>query len=191
MLITVRPPSRFLQPTSAHRTDATGSSSWPTPMAWDGMKGSAQSLKREGGPTLVSAVAEARWPTPTATDSEGSRRNGLAPGSHTGTTLTDAVQAWPIPTATDYGSTNNGQPCDGREAYATKGTPSLDSIAVREGGVLNPDWVEALMGFPVGWTKDTTQRSLFDGQLDAVPSNTHGSPRGPSCMSQEQTDVSG
>jgi hypothetical protein len=37
----------------------------------------------------------------------------------------------PTPTANRYGSTNNGSPHDGRKEYATKGTPSLDTMATR------------------------------------------------------------
>jgi len=35
----------------------------------------------------------------------------------------------PTPSATSYGSTNNGCPKDGRKQYATKGTPSLETMA--------------------------------------------------------------
>jgi len=63
----------------------------------------------------------------------------------------DASSCWPTPTASSYGSTNNGVPPDGREQYATKGKPSLWSLASREGGKLNPDFSLALMGFPEGW----------------------------------------
>tara|TARA_R110000868_G_scaffold80912_1_gene229427 strand:+ start:756 stop:977 length:222 start_codon:yes stop_codon:yes gene_type:complete len=59
---------------------------------------------------------------------------------------------YPTPTASRYGSGQNGCPHDGREAFAGKGAPSLDSLARTWGGTLNPAWVEALMGFPVGWT---------------------------------------
>jgi hypothetical protein len=36
---------------------------------------------------------------------------------------------WPTPSATSYGSSNNGCPGDGREEYATKGKPSLETMA--------------------------------------------------------------
>lgn len=93
---------------------------------------------------------------------------------------------YPTPTATTYGTRNNGDPGDGRGAYATAGAPSLETMARsgelyptptrraetrwggdRKGekllpgmvgvGTLNPEWVETLMGFPIGWT---------DGPLD-------------------------
>lgn len=37
----------------------------------------------------------------------------------------------PTPTATSYGTQNNGSPGDGREAYATKGRASLETLARR------------------------------------------------------------
>jgi len=101
------------------------------------------------------------------------------PGQHAGTTLTDAVvrrpatavprdwkgpgrewslpsqvAQWPTPTATSYGSSNNGDPGDGRGSYAMKGKASLETMARRAGPkmALNPAWVEELMGFPPGWT---------------------------------------
>jgi hypothetical protein len=73
--------------------------------------------------------------------------------------LTDAIVRldWPTITAERYGSRNNGSPGDGRSRFRTKGAPSLETLASREGGHLNPTWVESLMGFPLGWT---------DGPLD-------------------------
>ena len=49
----------------------------------------------------------------------------------------------PTPTAND--AKNNGSP----SRYNRNSLP-LDAIA---GGSLNPEWVEILMGFPVGWTE--------------------------------------
>jgi len=77
--------------------------------------------------------------------------------SHGGTSLPYAVvraalAAWPTPTASRYGSGQNGDPGDGRGAFAGKGAPSLDTLAADAGAPLNPAWVEALMGFPIGWT---------------------------------------
>ena len=71
---------------------------------------------------------------------------------YSGTTLTDAVRMWPTITASRYGTRNNGDPGDGRGAYATRGAASLETMAAQRGGRLNPEWVETLMGFPIGWT---------------------------------------
>lgn len=176
LLATVRPPSRFLPLTSGHRTDGDGSSSWASPLARDS-NGRTRPGPRE---TLADQV----WPTPITTDAKGSRRTGLSPGSHTGETLTDAVR-WPTPTAASYGTRNNGTPGDGRERYETAGAPSLETIARSEGGALNPDWVEALMGFPRGWTaglRGAALRKLRTSPLalfatDAAELAASGSPR--------------
>jgi hypothetical protein len=94
--------------------------------------------------------------------------------------LENAVNQWPTPAASPYGTSNNGNPHDERTEYATKGKPSLERMVAwptstakdKETNALlgrqvlrapsthgspraqlNPDWVEVLMGFPVGWTR--------------------------------------
>ena len=54
---------------------------------------------------------------------------------------------WPTPTARDWRS-DKGKQTD-QELYGTRGRP-LPRVA---GGMLNPTWVEWLMGFPAGWTE--------------------------------------
>jgi len=49
---------------------------------------------------------------------------------------------WPTPTAHNAKETN-------APTEATRNTPTL---AAQVGGPLNPDWVEWLMGWPIGWT---------------------------------------
>lgn len=101
------------------------------------------------------APGSSLWPTLVSTDA--TRRSATiaprAPSDKRGRTLLEAMQAWPTPTATSYGTSNNGHPGDARERFETAGK----TIARWEGGRINPDWVEALMGFPIGWT---------DGPLD-------------------------
>ena len=119
----------------------------------------------------ISENASSSWPTPVTTDAKSSARGTTTTGvMHSGTSLTDAIRMWPTPTASEYGTSNNGCPGDGREEYATKGKPSLSTHARREGGILNPDWVETLMGLPVGWT---------DGPLDPDTLSMFGSQREP------------
>ena len=127
---------------------------WATPCSRD-EKGPT-GIPTKGGRNLPREVRT--WPTVTTT---GSRRNTLRTEEWTSNpeTLMDALvveELWPTITATPYGSTNNGNPHDGRESYATKGTPSLWTHAKSAGGVLNADWVEMLMGFPPGWTSEIT-----------------------------------
>ena len=49
-----------------------------------------------------------------------------------------------VPTPTTQDSENNGGP-----SQATRNTPPLNAIV---GGLLSPEWVEWLMGWPIGWT---------------------------------------
>lgn len=51
--------------------------------------------------------------------------------------------SWPTPTAADADN-------DGGPAQTERNTPPLNAQVVC--GRLNPDWVEWLMGWPVGWT---------------------------------------
>jgi hypothetical protein len=52
------------------------------------------------------------------------------------------MKTWQTPTVQDA-SNNGGQ------SQSQRNTPPLNSVA---GGKLNPQWVEWLMGFPIGWT---------------------------------------
>ncbi len=63
------------------------------------------------------------WPSPTVSDHNASRRHGYTITGHSGTTLTDAMLQW-------YGIDESEDPP----------------------WVLNPDFTEALMGLPMGWT---------------------------------------
>lgn len=121
----------------------------------------------------------------------------------------------PTPTANSYGSQNNGSPGDGRAEYATKGKPSLETMA-RAGAIptptagdakssgsrntahskahpgtsltdwmradggtgrnagetsrrLNPEFVEWMMGWPIGHTDIGYTRSETDRFRSATP----------------------
>jgi len=95
----------------------------------------------------IAGGALASVPTPTATDSKGSRNataNRKKPSNshNSGTTLTDFVTLYPTPKASDW--KRQGSPAEYRRN-------SLD-LPAAAGGKLNPQWVEWLMGVPVGWT---------------------------------------
>jgi hypothetical protein len=51
---------------------------------------------------------------------------------------------WPTPTSRDYK--------DGKAPRIRYGKRQTDTLGRAVGGKLNPQWVEWLMGFPVGWT---------------------------------------
>lgn len=188
----VRPLSGSLRKTSGPRTDAPGSSSWPAARArnwkWPGFgddlpgavagqwptptvcgNHNRKGISPNAGDGLATAVNKP-WPTPSARDgSSGAGDGATMQGAPSPRTLI----RWPTPTAARYGSGQNGSPHDGRDAFAGAGAPSLDTIAATEGGRLNPSWVEALMGFPLGWTE--LQAGLFDGPPDPASDSTNGS----------------
>ena len=112
------------------------------------------------------------WPTPTCGDAEASGSRSLPTSkAHAGTSLTDAIRPdrskagdWPTPLASDWKSQSPA-------TMATNARPLRERID----GRLSPDWVEALMGFPPGWS-DLGPEGL--GRLRAERRNTRGSPRG-------------
>ena len=85
------------------------------------------------------------WPTPTAMDARGLDRNLRkdATGERS-ILLSQKVAMFPTPTARDYKSPDLNQES---ERFSQK--TELNSAV---GGLLNPTWVEWLMGFPLGWT---------------------------------------
>jgi len=158
--------------TLALPTSGTESGLWPTPTTQDNpqIKG-----KDKRGTTLGGAVR--MWPTPTVDDANNVTRNS---GQYQ--SLTRKVQMFPTPRAGKT-TNENEESWLKRNAEGKVSTPPL-SLAVRmfptpksrdwKGksqrgehapmdalpnmitGSLNPDWVELLMGWPLGWT-DITQ----------------------------------
>lgn len=113
----------------------TWAKTWPTPGAND-WKGSHREGQRRG---QLDEAVEAKWPTPTAMDAVGprnrtARRRPGAKKANIGDTLTDMIwQGAGLPPQTT--------PTDGESGS----TPEARRL-------LNPEFVEALMGLPVGWT---------------------------------------
>ncbi len=171
-------PSRFLPPTSARRSSGDGSSSWATPTGitqavcseiWPTPTASlpanggriteakANAIRRrgraDGGGSLIEAISCQIWPTPTATDYGTQRGTGQAPRP----SLSTLARLWPTATATDAsGSRRLGYPGQGTNTTLTDATLGHRGEATGPGGtpglVLNPAFVELLMGFPAGWT---------------------------------------
>lgn len=171
---TTRPLCKSPRGTSGHLTSGNGSSLWPTSRARD--------HKGPGfGDDLPAADRRGHtWPSPTARDATSGPGHGAT--MQGGPSLRTAIAAtWPTPTAQDAklsGVQGNWTPESGRNSGTT-----LTDAAVREGQrscegkALNPAWVEALMGFPPGWTE--IQASLFDGPPAPASPNIHGSPLEP------------
>jgi hypothetical protein len=118
---------------------------FPTPRAADAEKGTRspegamKEIFRGHGIDLPSHVQI--FPTPTICGNY--NRAGSAPNSGNG--LETYVKLYPTPTCND--AKNNNPP-----SQRTENGRHSDSLNVAAGGSLNPDWVEWLMGFPIGWT---------------------------------------
>jgi len=120
---------------------------WPTPaaMGW-GNEGSRKMLDRLMDTGKISAEENRRirignkWPTPTTPRPHDNEKTaGKYMPSQKQKDLTWAVEHYPTLTARDYRSPNrNGN--------------FKDQLPNAVGGQLNPDWVEWLMGWPIGWS---------------------------------------
>lgn len=145
---------------------AKASIQWPTPTAM--MTGDATAVdvflarqsrlkeKHKGrngngcGPDLAMAVKLQMWPTPKASDgkrghcpSELRRKTPCRPG---------AVFVWPTPNASDATKWSNQSLADRKKKGQQIRLPTMVSPEGGAGGQLNPNWVEWLMGWPIGWT---------------------------------------
>lgn len=125
-------------PTSADECSSLPSELWPTPTASrygstnNGCPGDGRGqYATRGKPSLDSLVK--RWPTPTTSDSKHSRRHGYMDKGNSGTTLLDAALIF-----------DGSGPQDPRT--------SKDGRATLPAVVLNPQFCEALLGMPVGFT---------------------------------------
>ena len=107
----------------------------------------------------VSATFSEAW------SASGMTRSGIAyrrPGSEPRISAAVSSLLLPTPTAESYGTSQNGNPGDGRTEYRGRGKPSLWTMAktglLPDGmtGNLHPRLVEWMQGFSPGWT------DLFD-----------------------------
>lgn len=146
------------------RISGGGSSFWPTPVAHDDGKTPeahmAMKARMKGGPrrtptsltVVVKGVEAGLWPTPTVQDA--SNDGGPSQFERNTLPLNAAVKMWRTPQAGD--GNGGGQEAERRQK-AGHSVYLRDQMKSAEGsGQLNPDWVEALMGFPIGWTDLTT-----------------------------------
>lgn len=154
-------------PTLAPPTSATGSGLWvPTPCATDARPitggnlyvtetGTVRHMRPDGKSSNRGlAASAAMWPTPTVCGNY--NRKGASATSGDG--LATAVLKCATPTARDW-----------RSGKASQATHDRNSRPLSEqiGGLLNPTWVEWLMGWPIGWTD--LKHSATDRCPDAQP----------------------
>lgn len=134
------------RPRLERRIGADESGFWPTPVTLD--SGSRFNRSMSDGaqlrPTLGAMARYNLWPTPTVKGNY--NRKGLTDSSGDG--LMTAIRRWPTPTARDHRGVHRRERALERRLESSRGTP-LNEAA---GGLLNPAWVEWLMGWPIGWT---------------------------------------
>lgn len=125
---------------------------WPTPLSSDSEHGGPNSKDRRGRYHLTGLVHQETWPTPTAIDAGSGRVNRSAsPGARERPTLALLTRkSWPTPIAGDYRNGKHSEQTWKRNARPLNETVTAYSPSAS--GRLNPDWVEALMGLPIGWT---------------------------------------
>jgi hypothetical protein len=127
------------------------------------------------------------WNTPTSSDANGAghgeRGNGKGPGLVTAVSALSEAK-WATPTARDEKGPSNR--ADKHKAGADL-PGQVMPFTTTSSAKLNPDWVETLMGFPVGWT-------IIAGPLRRPTSkarprrSTPGSPLAPSVDREEEDD---
>jgi DNA (cytosine-5)-methyltransferase 1 len=142
---------------------AQGGRLWPTPS----VKGNdnVQGASPTSGDGLATAARAALWATPRASDDRGPGR--IVGRSTASEPLSEQARTWPTPCATDY---------KGRTIGGTGRLPDALEETAR-GHRLNAAWVEALMGWPVGWTEPDgeSMRGAADALL-AAPRWPRGRP---------------
>jgi DNA (cytosine-5)-methyltransferase 1 len=110
-----------------------------------------------------------KWPTPRAQDGP----HGPARGS-----LGDKAR-WPTPRAQDsYERSNWKTIVDANEGGKSQMTLTRKlKYENKGGGQLNPDWVEWLMGWPIGWSSLEPMKELMWLSWDIDPADTGSIPR--------------
>ena len=132
---------------SARRTDGNASRSSPTVTASVGKHGGSNQRDSSGRPGLQ------LWRTPIVNDAINS---SLPPSQINRDSLTSQLMRTMYPTPTTgaglCGGEHHNQVLKAKEQAGEITPEERRSMAAGTGGQLNPDWVEWLMGFPVGWT---------------------------------------
>ena len=181
-------------------TNEKESSLWPTAVASDGAQGAVigkddtfyttstgmpRKVNRNGTDGSVGLARLVQmWPTPRVGDVSGGDRTKWAAEGKWQTGLREAVnlQNWPTPNARDWKDTGDMQKLADNTHQITvpKAVAKLD---VTQKGQLNADWVEILMGLPVGWTditKDNDELTPWPGW--PAPMNASRQWATPNCM---------
>jgi hypothetical protein len=143
---------------------------WATPTASCATDGNTERGGDRQGELLLAGQARA-WLTPATADAI--RSNSTRDRSEGPTLAESAARLFPTPSASQYGSSQNGINGKGGEfERPSAGSPSLETMArhgdlpsrqdrttspggegfLKPSRVLNPRFVEMLMGWPIDWT---------------------------------------
>lgn len=142
----------FQHPISERPMNVTGSGLLPTPCSQERggnhKPGSHLTLSKAVNGWVKGKVGQdpmecRTWPTPVASDWK--RNESPADLARKSPTLGAMVQKYPTPKASDG---NKRGKVSGHHQNGLAGAVKSG----HGGGVLNPDWVEWLMGWPIGWT---------------------------------------
>jgi hypothetical protein len=137
----------------ARLTNASECSSWPTPRA-----GNPGSRKPGTGGKILAEEAKKNWYTPDCSDrrSAKSKQQGLSnqakqlagpPAQEKSSTIGKNQESWPTPRVGGHEKAETSIK-RGRGVSLT-GAVAKDATQTPK---LNPNWVEQLMGLPIGWT---------------------------------------
>jgi hypothetical protein len=143
-----QPPRPSLQHMARHNL-------WPTPTVMGNHNKSEYSSKAGDG--LAHAVRKKLWPTPTSRDHKDTP--GMATEGPDGRNRVDMLaravynpeKRFPTPRGSEGGE-GSRQQLESLENQGHISSEEKSSMQSGSGGRLNPDWVEWLMGLPIGWT---------------------------------------
>lgn len=134
---------------------------WATPRAGKVTSENLNSWEKRHAEGKVStpplALAVQMYPIPRASDNKSGRVSEETLGKNS-RPLNEVVANYPTPNASDA---TGGPGSSGRD-----GGPNLRTVA---NGQLNPDWVEWLMGWPLGWTSmEPLPRESWDAWIEGM-----------------------
>lgn len=141
------------------RDQVSNSQNWPTVQARDWKGPSGRSMK---GQEFDLPTAVKKYPTPLASSCHGANHNSPSrkkDGAYS-INLEGAVKKYPTPTACAAKGSSDASltRADGRDRTNDRIDHAV--FAQSGGGQLNPNWVEWLMGWPIGWTDLTATRLI-------------------------------
>jgi hypothetical protein len=128
----------------ADQVSAAEKGLWPTPTV--NGNHNRKGCSQKSGDGLATAVSRLIFPTPRASDGSHGGPNQRDSSGRLG--LSAIAAQYPTPAAQD--AKNSTLPPSQRERDSVPG--ALLRSGEKPGGQMNPDWVEWLMGLPIGWT---------------------------------------